>query len=122
QTADLNEAIRVAQQGVTNQRYSSAFEQRNAYMRLANEMQGLKDIAQPELDTAKATLEQLEKQYRQLRGIEDVAGKSLSQIEKQTRAALAAEEVANRQISLIERQIEQAQRQHNTLLGIEDGV
>src|SRR5690606_16910044 len=69
QPADLTEAMRVAQQGVTAGRYADAFEERKALLTLANEMEAIKDIAGPELDTARASLEQLERQYNLMRGI-----------------------------------------------------
>src|SRR5690606_31015722 len=118
QTADLGGAIRVAQQGVTGGRYSSAFDQREAYLKLANELEALQGIAKPELDAAQASLEQLEKQYNRLRGIEDYSGKSLSQLEKQLGVALSAEAAARTQIEQIERQISMAQLQYQQLVGI----
>src|SRR5690606_30135790 len=56
QTADLAQAIATAQQGVTSRPYASAVDQERAYLKLAAELEQLKDIAKPELDTAKATL------------------------------------------------------------------
>lgn len=120
QTADLSEAIRVAQQGVTGGRYASAFDQREAYLKLANELEALQGIAKPELDAAQASLEQLEKQYNRLRGIEDLSGLSLKQLEKQFAVALSAEEAARTQIEQIERQIAMAQAQYHELVGIND--
>lgn len=120
QTADLSEAIRAAQQGVTSGRYASAFDQREAYLKLANELEALQGIAKPEFDTARASLEQLEKQYNRLRGIEDLSDKSLSQLERQLSVALSAEESARTQIAQIERQISMAQLQYQQLVGINE--
>src|SRR5690606_5187790 len=120
QTADLGEAIRVAQQGVTGGRYASEFDQREAYLKLANELEALQGIAQPELDTARASLAQLEKQYNRLRGIEALSGLSLSQLEKQLGVARSAEAAARTQIAQIEQQIALAQLQYQQLVGIND--
>lgn len=118
ETADLSEAIRVAQQGVTSGRYANAFEERRAMLKLANEMEALKGIAEPELDTARATLEELERQHGRLRGIEDLSGKSLVALEAQVRAALAAEESARYEISIIEQQLEVARQDYEAALGL----
>ncbi|WP_442592461.1 tape measure protein [Parapusillimonas sp. JC17] len=122
QTADLTETLRIAQQGVTGQVYGSLFEQQKAYLILANEMEALQGIAQPELDTARATLTQLENQYRLLRGMGLVGEDSLTALEQQLRAAISTEEAARRQISAIEEQINWAKEQYNVLLEIRDGV
>lgn len=121
-TADLAEALKVAQQGATSQRYSNAFEERRAVLTLANDMQALKEIAVPELDTAKATLAQLEKEYALLRGMAVVGEDSLASLEAQVRAAITAEEQARHQISIIEEQLEQAKKSYETLLSIDAGV
>ncbi|WP_442596288.1 tape measure protein [Parapusillimonas sp. JC17] len=122
QTADLTETLRIAQQGVTGQVYGSLFEQQKAYLILANEMEALQGIAQPELDTARATLTQLENQYRLLRGMGLVGEDSLTALEQQLRTAISTEEAARRQISAIEEQINWAKEQYNVLLEIRDGV
>lgn len=122
QTADLSEAIRVAQQGVMGQRFASREDQQRAYLTLANELEGIKGIAEPELDTAKATLSQLETQYRLLRGMSLVGEDSLSALESQLRTAISAEEAARRQISLIERQIEEARRQYDALIDLDTSI
>lgn len=121
-TADLTEALRVAQQGVASNRYASAFDQRAAMLTLANEMEALKDIAKPELDTAKASLEQLEKQYNQLRGIADTGDASLYALEQQLSVALAAEESARTQIAGIESQLAWAQAHYNAIMGIDGRI
>lgn len=118
QTADLTEAISTAQRGVTAQRYSSLFEQQKAYLTLANELEALQDIAKPELDAAQATLEQLENQYRLLRGMSEVGEGSLLALEEQLRTSLLAEEAARTQISLIEQQLETAKGQYEAALGL----
>lgn len=122
QTADLSEAIRVAQQGVMGQRFASREDQQRAYLTLANELEAIKGIAEPELDAAQATLAQLEDQYRLLRGMSLVGEDSLTALEQQLRTAIATEESARRQISAIEEQINWAKEQYNALLEIRDGV
>lgn len=126
QTADLTEALQVAQRGVTSQVYGSLFEQNRAYAILANEMEGIKQIAEPELDAAKATLAQLEEQYALLRGTNRIAGDSLSALEQQVRLAFATEEAARHEISLVEQQLELAKQQHEKLMealtGIDGGI
>lgn len=118
QTADLSEALRTAQQGVSGQRYSSLFEQQRAYLTLANEIEALQDIAGPELDTARATLEQLENQYRLLRGMSDVGEGSLAALEQQVAIAFAAEEAARYQIGIVEQQLEVARENRDAALGL----
>src|SRR5690606_3944043 len=120
QTADLSEAIRVAQQGVMGQRFASREDQQRAYLTLANELEAIKEIAEPELDTALATLEQLEDQYRLLRGMSEVGEESLESLEAQLRTALSIEEAARYQISVVEQQLETARHQYNALMGIDD--
>lgn len=120
QSADLGEAIRMAQQGVAGGRYANAFDQRAAYLTLANELEALQGIAQPELDTARASLEQLERQYNRLRGIETLSDQSLSELEKQLGVALSAESLARTQIAAVERQIAMAQLQYQQLVGINE--
>ncbi len=126
QTADLTEALQVAQRGVTSQVYADLFEQNRAYAILANEMEALKGIAEPELDAAKATLAQLEEQYALLRGTNRIAGDSLSALEQQVRLAFATEEAARHEISLVEQQMELAKQQHEQLMealtGIDGGI
>lgn len=122
QTADLSEAIRVAQQGVMGQRFASREDQQRAYLTLANELEGIKGIAKPELDAAQASLKQLEKQYNQLRGIADTGYASLSALEKQLSVALATEANARAQIAGIESQLDWAEAQYNALIGIHESI
>jgi|GEM_PF-4442252 hypothetical protein len=122
QTADLNEALQIARDGVSNRVYASQLDQERAYIRLANEMEALQAIAEPELDTAKATLKEIEQQYNALRGIEDLSGQSLSTLRSQLEAAIATEQAARQQIAGIESQLKWAELQYNALMGIQTGV
>lgn len=122
QTADLNEALQVAQAGVMGQNYASLFEQERAYSKLANEMQALQSIAEPELDAALATLAQLEDQYALLRGTAQTGEDSLDALGRSIRVAIAQEEAARQQISLVEQQLETAREQYNELMGINDSI
>lgn len=122
QSADLTEALRVAQQGVTGQVYGSLVDQQRAYVRLANEMEALKGIAEPELDTAQATLSQLEEQYALMRGTQRIAGDSLSALEQQVRVALSTEGAARTQISLVEQQLEATRQHYEALTGIKTSI
>lgn len=117
---NIQEVVRAAQSGVTSGTYASAFEQRKAYLTLANEIEALHDIAKPELDTAVATLERLEKQFNVLRGIEDYSGLSLKQLEAQLAQAFTSEEIARTQIARIESQIALAQLSFQQLVGINE--
>ena len=122
QTADLSEALRIAQEGVTGQVYASRQDQERAYLRLANEMEAVKELAKPELDAAQATLKEMERQYNQLRGIANTGDASLATLEHQLAAALATEANARVQIAGIERQIDIATAQYNALMGIDSGI
>lgn len=119
---DLGEAIRISQQGVAGAVYESTLEQQVAYGILANELEYLQSIAEPQLDADLEALRQREEQYNKLRGIEDLSGLSLEQLAAQTDLALAAEESSRAQIAAIERQIELAELSFNQLMGIHEGI
>lgn len=122
QTADLSEAIRIAQQGVTGARYGSLLDQQRAYATLANEIESLRGIVEPELDTARATLAQLEEQYALLRGTQRIESDSLTVQEQQLRQAFSVEEAARQQISVVEQQLEATRQHYEALTGIKSSI
>ena len=138
----LSEAVATLTTSVEGGLYATEYDKSRAFLTLANDLESLNAIAEPQLTEAEATVVNLEKQIEQLDELLDDAKTQVENLRKinaslygidgsimdvhaatrQLQTAVKAEEQARSLIEVLNKQLEDAQRQIDAINGVNSSV